>query len=49
MFIVTIDCGTTNSRLYLVNENGLIVSKICRKIGIGDVAISGNNKILKEL
>jgi 2-dehydro-3-deoxygalactonokinase len=48
MFIVTIDCGTTNSRLYIVDINGKIIIKVSKKIGIRNVAINGDNKILKH-
>ena len=47
MFIVTIDCGTTNSRLYVVDENGIVISNVSRKIGIRDVAVHCNNQVLR--
>lgn len=48
MFIITIDCGTTNSRLYIVDINGKIITKVSKRIGIRNVAINGDNKILKH-
>jgi 2-dehydro-3-deoxygalactonokinase len=48
MFIVTIDCGTTNTRLYVVNEKGDLISKVSRKIGVSNVAIHSNTDILKH-
>jgi len=48
MPIVVIDCGTTNSRLSIVDRKGSIISNINCNVGIQDVAISGSNQILKE-
>lgn len=48
MLIVAIDCGTTNSRLSVVNRKGNIISKINCNVGIQDVATSGSNQILKD-
>jgi 2-dehydro-3-deoxygalactonokinase len=48
MYIVTIDCGTTNTRVYIVDENGHVVKRASKKIGVRDTAINGNNKALKE-
>lgn len=48
MFMVTVDCGTTNSRLYVVDEKGSLISKVSQKVGIRDVAVSGSNRVLKD-
>ena len=48
MFIITIDCGTTNTRLYLVDENGNLISAVSRKIGVSDVAVYSSTDILKS-
>jgi len=46
--IVVIDCGTTNSRTYVVDKNGNVISKVSQKIGARDVSIHGNNQVLKR-
>ena len=48
MRIATIDCGTTNSRVYVVDESGKVLGRASRKVGVRDTAISGNNQALKE-
>lgn len=48
MYIATIDCGTTNSRIYIVDENGNVVGKATRKVGVRDTAINGSNEVLKN-
>ena len=48
MPLATIDCGTTNSRVYLVNEAGTILGKASKKVGVRDTAISGSSATLKE-
>jgi 2-dehydro-3-deoxygalactonokinase len=48
MYIATIDCGTTNTRVYIVDENGNVVKRASKKVGVRDTAISGSNKVLKE-
>lgn len=46
--ICVIDCGTTNTRLSIVNDEGGIAARAEKKIGVRDSAVSGNNKLLKE-
>lgn len=46
--ILTIDCGTTNSRVYLVNPKGEIFLWKSRKVGVKDTAIRGSNTFLKQ-
>jgi 2-dehydro-3-deoxygalactonokinase len=48
MYFAIIDCGTTNSRIYIVNEKREIVGKSTKKVGVGNVAVRGSNEILKE-
>jgi 2-dehydro-3-deoxygalactonokinase len=48
MYLSTIDCGTTNSRVYIVNENGDIFGKATKKVGVRDTAIHGSNEVLKQ-
>jgi len=47
MYFAVIDCGTTNSRVYVVNEKKEIVGKASKKVGVRDTAIQGSNDILK--
>jgi len=47
MLLATIDCGTTNSRVYIVDERGNILGKATKKVGVRDTAIQGNNAVLK--
>jgi 2-dehydro-3-deoxygalactonokinase len=48
MLIATIDCGTTNSRVYIVDENGNVITRASQKVGVRDTAIHGNNHVLKD-
>lgn len=48
MKFATIDCGTTNSRIYIVNEQADILGKATKKVGVRDTAIHGSNQILKD-
>jgi 2-dehydro-3-deoxygalactonokinase len=47
MFVSIIDCGTTNSRVYILDEKGEIVSQKKRKIGVRDTAITGSSDTLR--
>jgi 2-dehydro-3-deoxygalactonokinase len=46
MAIVAIDCGTTNSRIYVIDSHDNIVGKGSRKVGVKDTAESGSTDIL---
>lgn len=46
MFVV-IDCGSTNTRLYLIN-NQAVISKNEIPVGVNSTAATGNNAALKE-
>lgn len=48
MYFAIIDCGTTNSRVYIVNEKAEILGKATKKVGVKDTAINGNNEVLKS-
>lgn len=48
MYLSTIDCGTTNSRVYIVDENGKVLTRASAKVGVRDTAIHGSNQILKD-
>jgi 2-dehydro-3-deoxygalactonokinase len=46
--LATIDCGTTNSRVYIVESSGRVIAKAAHKVGVRDTAIHGDNSVLKE-
>lgn len=48
MNVAMIDCGTTNSRVYILDRKGEIIGKASKKVGVKDTAIQGNNTVLKE-
>jgi 2-dehydro-3-deoxygalactonokinase len=48
MYFATIDCGTTNSRVYVLDEGLRIVHKGTRKVGVRDTAITGSREALRE-
>ena len=48
MYIATLDCGTTNTRLYIVDENANVLTRTSQKVGVRDTAISGSNQVLKD-
>jgi len=43
-----IDCGTTNSRFQVVDENGAVLGRAAAKIGVKDTATRGSNRALRE-
>ena len=47
MYIATIDCGTTNSRVYVVNEEAEVLGKASKKVGVKDTASTGSTETLK--
>ena len=47
MRIITIDCGTTNSRVYVVDEHGVVHGKGARRVGVRDTSITGSQDKLK--
>lgn len=48
MYFATIDCGTTNSRIYILDHNFRVINKGEKKVGVKDTAINGSNQVLKE-
>jgi len=46
-YFAVIDCGTTNSRVYLLNKNKKMIAKGNRKVGVRDTALSGSREALK--
>lgn len=46
MYYITIDCGTTNSRAYVVREDGSIVGQAARKVGVKDTSVTGTKDTL---
>ncbi|MFW6222992.1 MAG: hypothetical protein ACOC3T_05205 [Bacteroidota bacterium] len=48
MYIATIDSGTTNSRVYIVDETGKVVSKAVEEVGVKNTAITGSRETLKN-
>jgi 2-dehydro-3-deoxygalactonokinase len=48
MYFACIDCGTTNSRVYILDDEYRVVGKGLRKVGVRDTVINGSNKVLKE-
>ncbi len=48
MYFATIDCGTTNSRVYVLNEDLEVVNRGEKKVGVKDTAINGSNQVLKN-
>ena len=48
MYCATIDCGTTNSRVYLLDSHLHIVHKGSRKVGVRDTALTGSRDVLRD-
>jgi 2-dehydro-3-deoxygalactonokinase len=46
-YFAVIDCGTTNSRVYLLNKNKEMIAKGNRKVGVRDTALSGSREALQ--
>ena len=46
-YFVVIDCGTTNSRVYLLNKNKQMITKGSRKVGVRDTALHSTRDILR--
>lgn len=47
MFYATIDCGTTNSRVYIVDETGKVYGKATKQVGVRDTATTGSRDTLR--
>ena len=48
MYYITIDCGTTNSRVYVVDEKGTVLAKATKKVGVRNTSMTGSNACLRE-
>jgi 2-dehydro-3-deoxygalactonokinase len=48
VYCATIDCGTTNSRVYLLDSTLRIIHKGSRKVGVRDTALTGSREVLRE-
>jgi len=48
MYFITIDCGTTNSRVYAVDENGKKYAKVAKKVGVRNTSMTGSRACLEE-
>lgn len=48
MNFMTIDCGTTNTRVYLVSGNGCILDKEARHVGVRNTAMTGSADLLRK-
>lgn len=47
-YFAIIDCGTTNSRIYIINEKAEIIGKATKKVGVKDTAITGSKEVLRN-
>lgn len=47
MFAI-IDCGTTNTRVYILNEDDRIVGQGVRRVGVRNTSMTGSNAMLKK-
>ncbi len=48
MYYITVDCGTTNSRAYIVDENAKLIAKAKKKVGVKDTAQTGSKDTLRN-
>lgn len=48
MYFATIDCGTTNSRVYILDNKYKVIGKGQKKVGVRDTVIDGSNEVLRE-
>lgn len=48
MYYITIDCGTTNSRVYVVDGAGKVYGKATKKVGVRNTAITGSKEMLRD-
>jgi 2-dehydro-3-deoxygalactonokinase len=46
--ILVVDCGTTNSRAYIVNQQGIVLGRSVREIGVRATALDGSTKRLVQ-
>ena len=43
-----IDCGTTNTRIYLLTDEGKVIADGSKKVGVRDTSITGSRAVLRE-
>lgn len=48
MYFITIDCGTTNSRVYVVDVAGKVYAKATKKVGVRNTSMTGSRDCLRE-
>lgn len=48
MYYITIDCGTTNSRVYVVDGAGTIIAKATRHVGVRNTSMTGSKDELEN-
>lgn len=48
MYYITIDCGTTNSRVYVVDETGKIYARAAKKVGVRNTSMTGSRDCLEQ-
>ena len=48
MYFASIDCGTTNSRVYIIDDKQGVVGKGTRNVGVRNTSMSGSKEILKN-
>jgi len=46
--LAIIDCGTTNTRVYIVNAEGLIMAQSARKVGVRNTSMTGSKDTLRN-
>lgn len=47
MYIITIDCGTTNTRVFLTDREGRVRNKVTRHAGVRNTSMSGSSAFLE--
>lgn len=45
-YYISVDCGTTNSRAYVIDQTGKIFGKARKKVGVRDTAVTGSRDVL---
>ena len=48
MYYITIDCGTTNSRAYVVDAEGKVYGKATEHVGVRDTSMTGSRDKLRS-
>lgn len=48
MYYITIDCGTTNSRVYVTDPAGVVAGRAAKKVGVKDTSITGSRDALMK-